>query len=649
MHRMFLITLAGLCALCLFAQQNDRTLRPQQGLTQFGVQEARIALVIGNGGYKDAPLKNPPSDARAMAQALVACGFKVILVVDANRAEMFRAVREFGERIRGGGVGLFYYAGHGMQVRGANYLIPVGVDINSEDEVPVQGLDVNAVLGKMDVAKNRVNLLILDACRNNPFARSFRSANRGLTQMEAPSGSFVAFATAPGSTASDGAGQNGLYTQYILKALQQPGLNVEQVFKLVRIGVKKASRDQQVPWDSSSLTGEFYFLPAREGSIAPVPVTPSTPVIAGSSTRTVGEWMTWQAEMDEAIAQLKITLARKDPDAGGKLTALEETQRNWAENNPYTDRDDQARAWMQDQYTGLLITQSAAVATQAKRSLNTEGFTAWRMGERGKLELFLKGSGKGERYLKWLENGQGNISDMLYKPGDVMKEQSSGIELVRIPSGTFTMGSADGGGDEKPPHAVTLTQAFWMGKFPVTQRQWQEVMGNNPSSFGRVGSDAPVEQVSWDDAQQFLTKLNGMQSQWTFRLPTEAEWEYACRAGTEGVRYGDLNAIAWHEGNSGKTTHIVGQKQPNAFGLYDMNGNVFQWCQDWYGSTYYEVSPSVDPQGPLSPVFPSYRVLRGGAWNFGATRVRSAFRDRRYPDGRYYSFGFRVVAVARIQ
>jgi hypothetical protein len=143
----------------------------------------------------------------------------------------------------------------------------VGVDITSEDEVPVQGLDVNAVLGKMDAARNRMNLLILDACRNNPFARSFRSANRGLTQMDAPRGTFVAFATAPGSTASDGGGQNGLYTHHILKVLGQPGLKVEEVFKKVRIGVQRDSRDQQVPWDSSSLTGDFYF---REGGASEV-------------------------------------------------------------------------------------------------------------------------------------------------------------------------------------------------------------------------------------------------------------------------------------------------------------------------------------------------------------------------------------------
>jgi TPR repeat protein len=234
-----------------------------------------VALVIGNGAYKDSPLKNPPNDARAMAAALRDLGFRVELVVDGGRKRMLDAVRSFGQKLAEGGIGLFYYAGHGMQVKGSNYLIPVGADIATEEDVTTEALDANTVLARMDSAKNRVNLVILDACRNNPFARSFRSASRGLAQMEAPSGTFVAFATAPGSTASDGDGRNGLYTQHLLRALKEPGLKVEEVFKKVRVGVKLASRDAQVPWDSSSLTGEFYFRAETAAHVpAPSPVVP---------------------------------------------------------------------------------------------------------------------------------------------------------------------------------------------------------------------------------------------------------------------------------------------------------------------------------------------------------------------------------------
>ncbi|MDR3683857.1 MAG: caspase family protein [Geothrix sp.] len=248
----------------------NRALRPQQDSSAPVPGEQRVALVIGNGAYRESPLRNPVNDAKAMASALRACGFQVDLILDAGRKQMLDAVRGFGQKLGAGGVGLFYYAGHGMAVRGANYLIPVGADIATEEDVQSEGLDANTVVARMDTAKNRLNLLILDACRNNPFARSFRGGSRGLAQMEAPSGTFIAFATAPGATAADGDGANGLYTQQLLKTLREPGLKVEEVFKKVRIGVKQASHDQQVPWDSSSLTGDFYFQPGT----APVPADP---------------------------------------------------------------------------------------------------------------------------------------------------------------------------------------------------------------------------------------------------------------------------------------------------------------------------------------------------------------------------------------
>ena len=223
---------AALCAVVAFPfashAADDRNLAVAK--PPAAVAEKRIALVIGNGAYKDAPLRNPVNDARAIARTLQGLGFQVIQKENASLKEMQEAIRVFGDRLRGGGVGLFYYAGHGMQVRGRNYLIPVNTDIQREDEVTYNGVDANLVLEKMDTAKNRVNLVILDACRNNPFARSFRSATRGLVPMEAPVGTLVAFATAPGSVAADGDGANGLYTQHLLNAMNQPGLRIEDVF-----------------------------------------------------------------------------------------------------------------------------------------------------------------------------------------------------------------------------------------------------------------------------------------------------------------------------------------------------------------------------------------------------------------------------------
>ena len=226
--------------------------------------ERRLALVIGNSDYKSAPLRNPVNDARAVADALAGTGFAVTLIEDATSATMWRSIRTFGDRLRGAGsVGLFYYAGHGIQVRGRNFLIPVNADLQREDEVEFQAIDANAILAKMDSAKNGLNLMILDACRNNPFARSFRAQSQGLAQMDAPSGTLVAFATSPGAIASDGAGgKNGVYTKHLLANLPRPGVPVELMFKQVRIAVSRETRDRQIPWESSSLRGNFAFVPA---------------------------------------------------------------------------------------------------------------------------------------------------------------------------------------------------------------------------------------------------------------------------------------------------------------------------------------------------------------------------------------------------
>ena len=223
------------------------------------------------------------------------------------------------------------------------------------------------------------------------------------------------------------------------------------------------------------------------------------------------------------------------------------------------------------------------------------------------------------------------------------------LDLVAIQGGMFWMGSPEGVGEknEHPRHQVTLAP-FLMGKYPVTQAQWQAVMGNNPSRF--KGADRPVENVSWNGCQEFMQKLNATvethgRASLQFRLPTEAEWEYACRAGSETIwHFGDdpaqLGTYAWFSENSGSETHPVGQKSPNAWGLCDMHGNVLEWCQDWFAETYYANSPQENPQGPSSG---QYRLLRGGSWYSHATDCRSA--SRLYdPGNRNNNVGVRVLA-----
>ena len=196
-------------------------------------------------------------------------------------------------------------------------------------------------------------------------------------------------------------------------------------------------------------------------------------------------------------------------------------------------------------------------------------------------------------------------------------------------------------GPSETRHEVTLTKACWLGQTEVTQAQWQAVMGNNPSHF--TGKDLPVEQVSWNDAQEFCGKLNAkslLPAGWKFALPTEAQWEYACRAGTAGDYAGTLDEMAWHRANSDDKTHPVAAKNANAWGLYDMHGNVDEWCADWYGD--YPVGPVTDPTGSNSG---SDRVLRGGSWNTGGAGGRSANRLMIAPVVRSIIIGFRVAAV----
>jgi len=200
--------------------------------------------------------------------------------------------------------------------------------------------------------------------------------------------------------------------------------------------------------------------------------------------------------------------------------------------------------------------------------------------------------------------------------------------------------------DEKPAHLVTLTQPFYMGKYTVTQEQYTAMMGNNPS-FNK-GAQLPVEQVSWDDATAFCNKLTGklQDKALEVRLPTEAQWEYACRAGTRTRFYSgdldnDMDSVGWYNYNSGRTTHPVGLKKPNAFGLYDMHGNVWQWCEDVW-SEHYEALQAMDPVNEQG----ANRVLRGGCWSDNPRDCRSANREGEIPEVRYASNGFRVVVAA---
>jgi formylglycine-generating enzyme required for sulfatase activity len=463
----------------------------------------RVALVIGNGAYQFVGrLNNPADDAREMAKTLKELNFEVSERIDCDKRQLEAAIDEFGKRLAESGkdtVGMFYYAGHGVELKGRNYLVPVDADVKTESDVQYRGVDAGFVLGKMEDAKNAVNIVILDACRDNPFARAFRSEARGLAEVTAPRGTLIAYATSPRKTATD----SGEYRKALIAAMTTPELNVLDVFQEVTATVDRATNGNQTPWMASSLTGKFYFIPPKA-----------------------------------------------KPSSSGK------------DESEATER----------------------------------------------------------------------------KAGDVMTV-AHGMEAVYIPAGEFQMGSADGwfNGDEKPAHQVVFSEAFWMGKYEVTQAQWEAVMGANPSYF-KGCPQCPVKNVSWDDCQEFIKKLNERKDGWEYRLPSEAEWEYACRAGTTGDYAGELDEMAWYGSFSG--THPVGEKKANAWGLHDMHGNVSEWCQDrWHEN--YDGAPNDGHAWEQGS--DNRRVVRGGSWNDFANYCRAAFRYRLAPGDRGIVVGVRLA------
>lgn len=572
----------------------------------------RTALVIGNAAYPNAPLRNPVNDAVDMAKALKETGFDVTLLTDAGKRKMDEAIDAFGRKLRKGGAGLFYYAGHGIQLDGSNYLIPVDARIASESDVKYHTVEAGWVLGKMADADNGLNIIILDACRNNPFARSFRSAEMGLAIMDAPRGSIIAYSTAPGSVAEDGKDRNGIYTGKLLKHLKKPNLKVEEVLKNTRVDVVAETGERQTPWDATCLTGDFYFNTGG-GDVTVIMNPPSESGALPPSQEKIGDfddvirkrqearqkWTDWQERMTQAYAKVEGYEKSSLLTAAEKKAAWDKFLDAYNAENPYSTDDDGLR-------------QKAA-----------------------------------HRQEYWLALGSRPEAPVEKSTAGQSVTNSLGMEFVYIEPGTFMMRRSSrepGRRGDVTRHQVTLTRGFYMQTTEVTQGQWQAIMGNNPSHFSNCGKDCPVENVSWDDVQEFIKALNRKEGK-SYRLPTDADWEYAARAGSKGrFCFGDsdsqLGEYAWYSENSGDKTHPVGQKRSNEWGLYDMHGNVWEWCQDGEGD--YPGGSVTNPTGPSSG---AGRVFRGSSWDGGAGYCSFGGRGAGLQSGRFDDGGFRLVLL----
>jgi formylglycine-generating enzyme required for sulfatase activity len=499
--------------------------------------ERRLALVMGNGAYKTAPLANAVNDARLIADRLQAERFEIFPYYNASQKDMKRAVVEFTSAVRGSGmdtVVFIYYAGHGVQVNGENYLIPADASIDKEGDVDIESVGVSSLMSALERLETRLKIVVLDACRTNPFGYA-RSGDRGLARIDAPSGSIVAFSTAPGKSAQDGEGGHSLYTTALAEALGEPGLKIEDVFKKARVAVSAATNGEQTPWESTSLMGDFY--PAGEK--------------AGSG---------------EQVAALKNVATKPRPEPDQRRTA--------ALTAPLT-------------------------APLANPPVETASF----------------------------------------------RDCGDCPEMVPVPTGTFMMGSAENEserlGDEGPQHRVTIARPFAIGKYAVTFAEWDACVadggcgGYKPSDNGWGRGDHPVIYVFWRDAQNYVRWLRAKTGM-AYRLPSEAEREYAARAGTSTPFWwgtaistsqanynGDYTYGNGKKGQNRAATLPVSSFEPNPWGLYQMHGNVWEWADDCFHGGYY--APPTDGsawKGGLCFL----HVIRGGSWQDAPAWLRSARR-----------------------
>ena len=497
----------------------------------------RVALVIGNGDYRNPDslprLVNPANDAEDMAAALRGFGFEVIVKKDVNLEDMSTAIAEFGRRIGNGDAALFYFAGHGIQVKGQNYLMPVDARIESEAQVPFQGINVNQLLEEMDNAQSRVNIVMLDACRNNPLSGKFRSgATRGLAvPASMPKGTVIVYATDPGNTALDGGGRNGLFTSGLLSAFKGSDLSLQAVLLNASKMVEQGSGGRQTPYVNGpeTLKADFHFgQDAHAASLEPVPVAPP------------------------------VHIKTKDE-----------------------------------------IEQDAWEAAQQENSEESYG-----------------------RYLKGYPSGR------YAGLAKARKEKLKAVPaMVAIPGKNFAMGKylVTRGEFAKFVQETGYDAGNDCKVFNGTE--WKQ--GGNWCSPGFGQDDShPVVCVSWNDAQAYVQWLSRKTGK-SYRLPTEEEWQAACDGGsqTEYCGSNNIDAVAWYAGNSGNTTHPVGRKQANGYGLYDMSGNVWERMTDFYNSNHPDTG----------------RALRGGSWNSAPHYGRAVIRHFSEEAERNSYSGFRLA------
>jgi len=659
----FLIfTLSG-CETTTDPSRSDRGLTRLKPSSTTPTKFSQHALVIGNAGYDYAKLRNTINDATDIAKTLREIGFQVTLKTNLNQRDMDNAIRQFGQRLsKNQGVGLFYFSGHGARAEGKNYLLPIDNSrIGSEMDLQYYAISANKVLKTMQKAINHINILILDACRDNPYRGVSKTINRGLARMDSPSGSIIAFATASGQTASDVSqnNRNGLFTSYLIKGLKrayQTHQRIDDVFMAVSDAVTQESGGKQEPWQQDSLKKPFCFGGCPDERLR---------LAAAAKQKAEAQQQAQQSAEIERLKQENALLAQKIKLEQQALLAAEQSE-------------------VQAKEKAKRLEELARLKREKEeRERKAEAIRQQR----------LKAERQAEEAKRLADEKRRQEQDS--RPGKVFRDNLNrgGLspEMVVIPEGRFQMGDIQGGGesDEKPLHWVSI-KSFAMSKYEVTVREFRQFVNAtgykteaekgdgcytyNNGSWNKVrnanwrnpnfsqNDNHPVVCISWNDAMAY-TKWLSQQTGKQYSLPSEAQWEYAARAGTKTARYwgNDAddacryanvhdktskteNGFSWthHNCTDGYAkTAPVGHFKPNAFGLFDMLGNVWEWTCSQYESKY----SGQEILGKNNAKNDTRLSLRGGDWVGKPARVRSADRNRRASTDRIGCVGFRLARL----
>lgn len=596
----------------------------------------RIALIIGNANYENDPLKSPVNDARAMSYTLKSVGFEVMDYENATRPAMLTAIQNFKRRLEAGGVGLFYFAGHGFQVGNHTMLLPIDADSRQPLSLMTDGIDLETVLASMSSPRRgQVNLVILDTCLNNPF----RSGSNILSTL--PKQTLVAYGTAPGHLAAEGL-QHGLFTAALLKAMVEPGRNFKDVFQSVAAEVRRSSGQAQNPKLSSSLSAAFSLVKAGQHFVPQSVVTMASADL-GNATRYRGILPKNSAEQYELTFWESI----KDSTFPGDYEAYLQTYPNGRFAALANARLKRLRAAAELKVEKPV--ERPPVVTPAPKAAPP------RVPAHAAPEPTRRAPAPAPKAVPEPTQQTPTVSSAPGKSaidvaGSEFKDCDMCPVLVKVPRGEFTMGSNANDPSEKPAHHVSISQPFAIGKYEVTTEQWEACVAANAckpiSTIASAPKRAPVRDVSWDDAQQYLKWLSKLSDK-SYRLPTEAEWEFAARGATttrywwgEQMQSGKANCKGCGEPWQSESPRTVGSFAANPFGLHDVNGSVWEWVADCWHSSY---RGAPDNGKAWDEKNCQVRVIRGGSWQNDAAYMFSSTRFKYDASVRESQNGFRVV------